>query len=138
MKLPRDVSGERLSATLCRQWKYRGLHKSGSHIILETEEPSHHRIAVPDHAFLRVGTFNPILRTVAATKVSRAKRLSARFEHRMHGLRRIAVSLNPVYGPALSECRTIRSEGGLTLPQRRPETPRISVRIRDFSTGATS
>jgi hypothetical protein len=68
MKLPRDVSGERLSVTLCRQWKYRRLHKSGSHIILETEEPAHHRIAVPDHAFLRVGTFNSILRSVADHK----------------------------------------------------------------------
>jgi hypothetical protein len=68
MKLPRDVPGERLAATLCRQWEYRRVHKSGSHIILETEAPSHQRIAVPDHDFLRVGTFNAILRSVADHK----------------------------------------------------------------------
>jgi len=32
MKLPRDVSGERLAGTLCRRWQYRRVHKSGSHI----------------------------------------------------------------------------------------------------------
>jgi len=58
MKLPRDVSGERLAATLCRHWQYTRVHKSGSHIILDTDEPSRQRIAVPDHDFLRVGTFN--------------------------------------------------------------------------------
>jgi hypothetical protein len=68
MKLPRNVSGERLAGTLCRQWHYRKVHQSGCHIILETEEPSHQRIAVPDHDFLRVGTFNSILRTVAEHK----------------------------------------------------------------------
>jgi predicted RNA binding protein YcfA (HicA-like mRNA interferase family) len=68
MKLPRDVSGERLAAALCRRWQYRRVHQSGSHIILETEEPSPQRVAVPNHAFLRVGTFNSILRAVASHK----------------------------------------------------------------------
>jgi len=40
----------------------------GSHVILETEEPSHHRLAVPDHGHLRVGTLNGILRAVADHK----------------------------------------------------------------------
>jgi hypothetical protein len=39
-----------------------------SHIILETSEPTHHRIAIPDHNPLRLGTFNSILRTVAIHK----------------------------------------------------------------------
>jgi predicted RNA binding protein YcfA (HicA-like mRNA interferase family) len=68
MKLPRDVSGERLAGTLCRHWQYFRVHQSGSHIILETEEPSHQRIAVPDHDALRIGTFNSILRAVANHK----------------------------------------------------------------------
>jgi hypothetical protein len=63
MKLPRDVSGERLAVALCRRWQ-----QSGSHIILETEEPSPQRVAVPNHGFLRVGTFNSILRAVASHK----------------------------------------------------------------------
>ena len=68
MKLPRDVSGERLAGVLCRRWLYRRVHQSGSHIIIETGEPSHQRIAVPDHDAIRVGTFNSILRAVATHK----------------------------------------------------------------------
>jgi predicted RNA binding protein YcfA (HicA-like mRNA interferase family) len=68
MKLPRDVSGERLTETLCRRWQYSRVHQSGSHIILETQEPSHQRIAVPDHSTLRIGTFNSILRAVSNHK----------------------------------------------------------------------
>jgi len=68
MKLPRNVSGERLAATLCRDWHYRKVDKSGSHIILDTDEPTHRRISVPDHPFLRVGTFNSVLRAVVGHK----------------------------------------------------------------------
>jgi predicted RNA binding protein YcfA (HicA-like mRNA interferase family) len=68
MKLPRDVSGERLAEALCRRWQYSRVHQSGSHIVLETEEPSHQRIAVPDHDALRIGTFNSILRAVSNHK----------------------------------------------------------------------
>ncbi len=56
------------------------------------------------------GELNSILRTVRTTKVSRAKRSSARDERRMHGLEQIAVSSIPVSGSTLYECRTIRSE----------------------------
>lgn len=41
---------------------------TGSHIILQTEDPNHHRIAVPAHKSLRIGTLNAILRAVAASK----------------------------------------------------------------------
>jgi predicted RNA binding protein YcfA (HicA-like mRNA interferase family) len=68
MKIPRDVSGERLARTLCRDWQYIRVHQSGSHIILETPEPSHQRIAIPNHDTVRVGTFNSILRTVSSHK----------------------------------------------------------------------
>jgi len=40
----------------------------GSHIILQTEEPGHHRLSVPDHKPLRIGTLSAILRDVAAAK----------------------------------------------------------------------
>ena len=50
----------------------------GSHIILDTEDPSHHRVAIPAHSTLRVGTLNNILRAVAAHKgVSCSDLLSA-------------------------------------------------------------
>jgi hypothetical protein len=37
-------------------------------VILETDSPRHHRLAVPDHNPLRVGTLNAILRAVADVK----------------------------------------------------------------------
>jgi predicted RNA binding protein YcfA (HicA-like mRNA interferase family) len=60
MKLPRDVSGERLVEALCRRWQYSRIHQSGSHIIIETEEPSHQRNTVPNHNVLRIGTLHSI------------------------------------------------------------------------------
>jgi predicted RNA binding protein YcfA (HicA-like mRNA interferase family) len=68
MKVPRDVSGVHLADVLCRRWQYRKVHQAGSHIILETSEPTHQRIAIPDHHPLRLGTFSSILRTVAQHK----------------------------------------------------------------------
>jgi predicted RNA binding protein YcfA (HicA-like mRNA interferase family) len=77
MKLPRDVSGDRLADMLCRRWQYKRVHQSGSHIVIETEEPAHQRIAVPAHHAIRVGTFNSILRAVATHKgVTREEILS--------------------------------------------------------------
>jgi len=68
MKIPRDLSGRDLIKALCRDWGYRQVHQAGSHVILETGEPAHHRLAVPDHHVLRVGTLNGILRAVAEHK----------------------------------------------------------------------
>ena len=68
MKIPRDLSGCDLIKALSRSWGYKQVHQVGSHVILETEEPSHHRLAVPDHRTLRVGTLNGILRAVAEHK----------------------------------------------------------------------
>jgi len=68
MKLPRDLSGEELAKHLCRRWEYRQVHQVGSHVILETSQPGHQRIAIPEHHPLRVGTLNAILSAVAAHK----------------------------------------------------------------------
>jgi predicted RNA binding protein YcfA (HicA-like mRNA interferase family) len=68
MKIPRDVSGDRPAEILYRRWQYSRVHQTGSHIVLETEEPSHHRIAIPAHKAIRIGTFNSILRTVSNHK----------------------------------------------------------------------
>jgi predicted RNA binding protein YcfA (HicA-like mRNA interferase family) len=68
MKVPRDLSGADLVKTLCRDWGYRKVHQVGSHIILETEQPSSQRIAIPNHSSLRVGTLIAILRVVAEHK----------------------------------------------------------------------
>lgn len=68
MKIPRDLSGQDLAAALCRHWGYEKVNQVGSHIVLQTAEPSPHRIAVPAHKAVRVGTLNGILRSVANHK----------------------------------------------------------------------
>jgi predicted RNA binding protein YcfA (HicA-like mRNA interferase family) len=47
---------------------YRRVDQEGSHVILGTDSLRHHRLAVPDHNPLRVGTLNTILRAVAEAK----------------------------------------------------------------------
>jgi predicted RNA binding protein YcfA (HicA-like mRNA interferase family) len=68
MKLPRDLSGQELIKALCRDWKYQKIHQVGSHVVLQTDDPASHRLAVPAHSSLRVGTLNSILRAVAEHK----------------------------------------------------------------------
>lgn len=68
MKLPRDLSGDELVKHLCKHWNYERIHQVGSHVILETSVPNHHRIAVPAHDPLRIGTLNAILSAIASQK----------------------------------------------------------------------
>jgi predicted RNA binding protein YcfA (HicA-like mRNA interferase family) len=68
MKIPRDLSGHDLVQALCRNWGYRIIHQEGSHLVLETQESPHRRLAVPAHKNLRIGTLNAILRAVAKHK----------------------------------------------------------------------
>lgn len=68
MKLPRDISRQQLVKVLCRNWGYQKVHQEGSHIILETDDPSHQRLAIPDHKYFRIGTLHNILRAVANHK----------------------------------------------------------------------
>jgi predicted RNA binding protein YcfA (HicA-like mRNA interferase family) len=50
MKIPRDLSGSDLVKALCRHYGYSRVNQVGSHIILQTETPTHHRIPIPDHS----------------------------------------------------------------------------------------
>jgi predicted RNA binding protein YcfA (HicA-like mRNA interferase family) len=68
MKLPRDLAGNDLAKHLCKHWGYSIVHQVGSHVILQTEDPSHQRMPIPAHEFLRIGTLNSILRLVATHK----------------------------------------------------------------------
>jgi predicted RNA binding protein YcfA (HicA-like mRNA interferase family) len=78
VKIPRDLYGRDLAAVLCRRWDYKQVNQVGSHIILQTEVPGHHRLSVPDHKPLRLGTLNAILRSVAAAKgISRESLLAS-------------------------------------------------------------
>jgi predicted RNA binding protein YcfA (HicA-like mRNA interferase family) len=60
------LSGIALADHLCRRWEYIKVNQVGSHIILQTQTPMPHRIAIPAHKSLRIGTLNSILRDVAA------------------------------------------------------------------------
>src|SRR3989442_6327941 len=53
MKLPRDLSGAELVKVLCKHHGYARVHQEGSHIILQTERPVHHRF--PCRTILRCG-----------------------------------------------------------------------------------
>jgi predicted RNA binding protein YcfA (HicA-like mRNA interferase family) len=78
VKLPRDVSGRDLAKALVQHWGYRQVNQVGSHIILQTDTPSPHRVSVPDHNPIRIGTLNAILRAVAKAKgVSREQVVAA-------------------------------------------------------------
>jgi predicted RNA binding protein YcfA (HicA-like mRNA interferase family) len=68
VKLPRNLSGEALVRALIRDWGYARVNQVGSHIILQTETPTHHRLSVPAHNPLRIGTLSAILRQVAQAK----------------------------------------------------------------------
>ncbi len=68
MKLPRDLSGIELAEHLRAHWDYAKVHQVGSHMILETLKPFPHRVSVPAHKVLRIGTLNGIVRAVAAHK----------------------------------------------------------------------
>ncbi|HEV2175432.1 MAG TPA: type II toxin-antitoxin system HicA family toxin [Nitrospira sp.] len=68
MKLPRDLSGNELVKHLRKHWAYEQVHQVGSHVILQTSVPSHHRVAIPAHSPLRIGTLNAIVSAIAAHK----------------------------------------------------------------------
>jgi predicted RNA binding protein YcfA (HicA-like mRNA interferase family) len=78
VKLPRDIAGRDLVRALIRNWDYREVNRVGSHIILQTETPTHHRVSVPDHDPLRIGTLTAILRSIARAKnVSREELIAS-------------------------------------------------------------
>ena len=63
-----SISGEDLIRHLNKCWEYQRVHQVGSHVILQTEQPTPHRVAVPAHNPLRVGTLDAILAAIAAHK----------------------------------------------------------------------
>ncbi|MBF2056323.1 MAG: type II toxin-antitoxin system HicA family toxin [Cyanobacterium sp. T60_A2020_053] len=68
MKIPRNIQGDELVKILIKYWGYHLIHQKGSHIILETSLPSHHRLCIPNHNPVRVGTLNSIISAVARHK----------------------------------------------------------------------
>ena len=65
MKLPRDVSAERLVLAL-RKLGYEPVRQTGSHIRVRTMQNGEYHETVPCHSPLKAGTLNSILRNIAA------------------------------------------------------------------------
>jgi len=65
LKVPRNLDAKDLIKALEKNWGYRVVRQVGSHIRLETDEPSVHAITIPAHKPLKVGTLNSILRAIA-------------------------------------------------------------------------
>ncbi len=64
MKVPRNVSGERLIRALERLG-YGAIRQQGSHVRLRHEGPPAHSVTVPLHDPLKTGTLYAILSEVA-------------------------------------------------------------------------
>ncbi|MXZ45590.1 MAG: type II toxin-antitoxin system HicA family toxin [Chloroflexi bacterium] len=69
MSLPRTVSGERLASLLRRRYGYEVVRQRGSHMRLVAQtDGGEHRVTVPRHRELRIGTLNAILWEVASSR----------------------------------------------------------------------
>jgi predicted RNA binding protein YcfA (HicA-like mRNA interferase family) len=64
VKLPRDVSGPELARRL-RPMGYEVVRQHGSHMQLRTTEHGLQHITIPAHEWLKVGTLDFVLATVA-------------------------------------------------------------------------
>ena len=64
MKLPRDVSGDRLIRALERLG-YGVIRQKGSHVRLRHEGPPQHMVTIPRHSPLKPGTLFGVLAEVA-------------------------------------------------------------------------
>lgn len=64
-KIPRDISGREL-AKLLERYKYNVVRESGSHIrLVSTYQHADHKITIPDHKPIKIGTLNNILNDIA-------------------------------------------------------------------------
>ena len=80
MRLPRDLSGERLATSLGRMG-YEVSRQTGSHLRLtSTARGAEHHITIPRHDVLKVGTLSAILAEVGAyLELSRGELLEQLF-----------------------------------------------------------
>lgn len=81
MRLPRDLSGERLAVAL-RSFGYEVTRQTGSHFRLTTTvRGREHHVTIPRHGTLRVGTLAAILADVASyLEVDRDELLTQLFD----------------------------------------------------------
>ena len=64
-KIPRDISGDEL-AKLLSKYKYKVVRQTGSHIrLVSTFKKIEHKITIPAHQHIKIGTLNNILLNIA-------------------------------------------------------------------------
>ncbi len=64
-KIPRDVSGREM-AKLLKIYGYNIIKEKGSHIrLLSDFKGSEHKITIPDHKQIKIGTLNNILNDIS-------------------------------------------------------------------------
>ena len=64
-KIPRDISGREL-AQLLDKYEYEIKRETGSHMRLVSEiRDKDHKITIPDHSPIKIGTLNNILNDLA-------------------------------------------------------------------------
>ena len=64
MKLPRDVNGAKLQASLQRLG-YQAVRQRGSHVRMTTQEGGEHHEVIPLHNPIRAKTLSSILKSIA-------------------------------------------------------------------------
>ena len=64
MKIPRDISGEKLTKLL-KKYGFNISRQTGSHIRLTTTTKGEHHITIPNHKYIKIGTLNNILTDIA-------------------------------------------------------------------------
>ncbi len=66
MRLPRSLSGAQFAALLGRRYGYRITRQRGSHLRLASAYRGYtHRVTIPNHSSLKLGTLRGILGVVA-------------------------------------------------------------------------
>lgn len=64
MKLPRDIDSDRLIKVL-ESYGYKKIRQKGSHIRIQNDTGKIHRITIPKHNPIKVGTLSNILSDVS-------------------------------------------------------------------------
>ena len=65
-RIPRDISGRELIKLLGKKYGYRLERETGSHIRLKSVyKKSEHKITIPDHSEIKIGTLNNILKDIS-------------------------------------------------------------------------
>ncbi len=80
-KIPRNISAGKL-VNLLKKYKYKKVRETGSHIrLISTFKDYEHKITIPDHKTIKIGTLNNILDDIANyLKISKGQLVKELFE----------------------------------------------------------